>query len=423
MLNTTATFVVVLLLTALVYAIEAAVSKVTLARLEELEVADSPRYRSLLKILEDKPRHVNALQALGALGWAASAVLSLKALNNVVASLATDVVAIVVMTLVGFIVFGVGAKTVGKQHAESLSRSSAGMVRRIAWLMSPLIKLMILVGNAITPGKGYKEGPFTSAAEFRELVDQASDEVLEDDERRMIRSVFELGDTVARQVMVPRTEMVWIESTKTLRQAMSLSLRSGYSRIPVVGEDIDDIVGVIYMKDVSRRVFEHGEAQTTERVDSLMRPVLMSPDSKQIDELLREMQQRRTHITVLIDEYGGTAGLVTIEDILEEIVGEISDEYDTTAPEVVEISENTYRVSARLHIEDLAELLDIELDSDEEGIDTIAGLLAARLGRVAIPGSTITIDGWTLTAEKAAGRRNKVGSILVRRDQEETAGE
>jgi CBS domain containing-hemolysin-like protein len=411
--------VAVVALTALVFAIEAALSKITVSRLEELEVADNPGYRTLMKVLEDKPRHINALQALSALGWASSVVLLLRFFNADGRSATTDVTAVIIMTLVGFIVFGVGAKTVGKQHAEGLSRASAGLVRRISWVMSPLVRLMILIGNAITPGKGYKEGPFTTTAELRELVNQAGEEVLEDEERRMIRSVFELSDTVAREVMVPRTEMVWIESTKTLRQAMSLSLRSGYSRIPVVGEDIDDIVGVIYMKDVARRVFEHGEAQTTERVESLMRPVLMSPDSKQIDDLLREMQHRRTHITVLIDEYGGTAGLVTIEDILEEIVGEISDEYDTSAPEVVELNENSYRVSARLHIEDLAELLGIELDSDEEGIDTIAGLLAARLGRVAIPGSTITIDGWTLTAESAAGRRNKVGSILVNREEPE----
>jgi CBS domain containing-hemolysin-like protein len=411
--------VLVLFLTALIFAIEAAMSKMTIARLEELEVEEKPAYRSLVKVLEDKPRHINALQALSSVGWAASVVLLLRFFNADGRSATTDVTAVVIMSLVGFMVFGVGAKTLGKQHAETLSRSAAGIVRRLAWLMSPVVRLMILVGNAITPGKGYEEGPFATAAEFRELVDQASDEVLEDDERRMIRSVFELGDTVAREVMVPRTEMVWIESTKTLRQAMSLSLRSGYSRIPVVGEDIDDIVGVVYMKDVAQRVFEHGESQTTERVDSLMRPVLMSPDSKQIDDLLREMQHRRTHITVLIDEYGGTAGLVTIEDILEEIVGEISDEYDTGAPEIVELSENSYRVSARLHIEDLAELLRIELDADEEGIDTIAGLLAARLGRVAIPGSTITVEGWTLMAESAAGRRNKVGSILVSREAED----
>lgn len=410
------TLVLVVFLTAFVFALEAAISKMTIARLEELEVEQKPAYRSLVSVLEDKPRHINALQALSSVGWAASVVLMLRFFNADGRSATTDVTAVVIMALVGFIVFGVGAKTLGKQHAESLSRSSAGLVRRVSWLMTPVVRLMIVLGNAITPGKGYEEGPFATAAEFRELVDQASDEVLEDDERRMIRSVFELGDTVAREVMVPRTEMVWIESTKTLRQAMSLSLRSGYSRIPVVGEDIDDIVGVVYMKDVAQRVFEHGESQTTERVDSLMRPVLMSPDSKQIDDLLREMQHRRTHITVLIDEYGGTAGLVTIEDILEEIVGEISDEYDTGAPEILELTENSYRVSARLHIEDLAELLHIELDADEEGIDTIAGLLAARLGRVAIPGSTITIEGWTLMAESAAGRRNKVGSILVSRE-------
>lgn len=416
----TALFLVaVVALTALVFAVEAAISKMTMARLEELEVEEKPAYRALVKVLHDKPRHINALQALSALGWASSVVLLLRFFNSDGRSTTTDVTAVLIMTLIGFIVFGVGAKTLGKQHAESLARSTAGLVRRIAWLMFPVVRIMIVIGNALTPGRGYKEGPFASAAEFRELVDQASDEVLEDDERRMIRSVFELGDTVAREVMVPRTEMVWVESTKTLRQAMSLCLRSGYSRIPVVGEDIDDIVGVVYMKDVAQRVFEHGESQTTERVESLMRPVLMSPDSKQIDDLLREMQHRRTHITVLIDEYGGTAGLVTIEDILEEIVGEISDEYDTSAPEILELNENSYRVSARLHIEDLAELLKIELDADEEGIDTIAGLLAARLGRVAIPGSTITIDGWTLMAESAAGRRNKVGSILVSREVEE----
>ena len=419
MISTGIALVCVVLVTALVFAIEAALSKITVGQLEELEVAELSNYRTLMRLLEDKPRHINALQALSSLGWASSVVLLLRFFNSDTTSTTSDVTAVIIMTLVGFIIFGVGAKTLGKQHAESLSRSTAGLVRRISWLMAPLVRLMILIGNAITPGKGYKEGPFSSTAELRELVDLASDEVLEDDERRMIRSVFELSDTVAREVMVPRTEMVWVESTKTLRQAMSLSLRSGYSRIPVVGEDIDDIVGVIYMKDVAQRVFEHGEAQTTERVDSLMRPVLMSPDSKQVDDLLREMQQSRTHITVLIDEYGGTAGLVTIEDILEEIVGEISDEYDTSAPEVLEITENSYRVSARLHIEDLAELLDIALDSDEEGIDTIAGLLAARLGRVAIPGSTITIDGWTMTAESAAGRRNKVGSILVSRENVE----
>jgi CBS domain containing-hemolysin-like protein len=409
--------VITVVLTALVIAIEAAISKLTLARLEELEVDEDRRYAALVAVLKDKPANVNALQVLSSVGWATSAVLAYRWFA--VELKQTDIIVIVVMSLIGFLVFGVGAKTLGKQHAESLGRSTAAVVRLFARLTSPLVRLMILIGNALTPGKGFDDGPFTSTAELRELVDLAREGVIEDEERRMLHSVFELGDTVAREVMVPRTEMVWIESNKTLRQAMSLSLRSGYSRIPVVGEDIDDIVGVIYTKDVAKRIFEHNDAQTQQRVDTLMRPVMLVPDSKQVDVLLREMQQKRTHIVVLIDEYGGTAGLVTMEDIVEEIVGEISDEYDTAAAEVVALDDNTYRISARLHIEDLAELIDVELDADEEGIDTVAGLLAARLGRVAIPGSTIELDGWTLTAESVAGRRNKIGSVLVTRPAEQ----
>ncbi|MEY4348663.1 MAG: hypothetical protein RIS43_1082, partial [Actinomycetota bacterium] len=320
---------------------------------------------------------------------------------------------LLIMTFTGFTFFGVGAKTLGRQHAERIARTFAPFIRFITAILRPLVQLMIMLGNAITPGKGFKEGPFASAAELRELVDLASQDVIEDDERRMIHSVFELGSTVAREVMVPRTEMVWIERNKTLRQAISLSLRSGYSRIPVIGEDIDDIVGIVYLKDLAQRTFEHNQSQQTERVESIMRPVLFSPDSKGVDELLSEMQAKRLHIAILIDEYGGTAGLVTIEDIIEEIVGEIADEYDTAEAEVVELRDGEYRVSARLHIEDLAKLIDEDLDSDEEGIDTVSGLLASRLGRVPIPGSTIEVGKWRLTAESVAGRRNRVGKVLV----------
>ena len=158
--------------------------------------------------------------------------------------------------------------------------------------------------------------------------------VIESGEREMIHSVFELGDTIVREVMVPRTDVVFIERTKTLRQAMSLALRSGYSRIPVVGENLDDIVGFAYLKDITKRVFDRHEAEQTERVESVMRPVLYVPDSKPVDELLREMQAKRKHVAVVVDEYGGTAGLVTIEDVLEEIVGEITDEYDEARVEV-----------------------------------------------------------------------------------------
>mgnify|MGYP006274493563 CR=1 FL=1 len=404
-------FFVSLALTTFVSMVETAVSRLSVAHVESLHHENPERNGVLIKLAINKPKYVNGLQALTALGWASSTVLLDAALQGT-----SVLVAIGIMSVVGFMIFGVAARTLGRQHSENIARATAPFTRLIATLLKPIISLMIVIGNAITPGKGFKEGPFASAAELRELVDLASQDVIEDDERRMIHSVFELSSTVAREVMVPRTEMVWIERNKTLRQAISLSLRSGYSRIPVIGEDIDDIVGVVYLKDLAQRTFEHNQSQQTERVESIMRPVLFSPDSKGVDELLGEMQSKRLHIAVLIDEYGGTAGLVTIEDIIEEIVGEIADEYDTAEAEITKLSENSYRVSARLHIEDLAKIIEADLDADEEGIDTVSGLLASRLGRVPIPGSMIQIGEWTITAESIAGRRNQLRMFLVEKE-------
>ncbi|MFD0853251.1 hemolysin family protein, partial [Actinomadura adrarensis] len=223
-----------------------------------------------------------------------------------------------------------------------------------------------LLGNALTPGKGFREGPFASEAELRDLVDLAEQRsLIEPDEREMIHSVFELGDTLVREVMVPRTDIVFIEREKTLRQALKLALRSGFSRIPVVGENEDDVVGIAYLKDVVRRSDEHREGESVETVESVMRPATYVPDSKPIDELLREMQARQIHVAIVIDEYGGTAGLVTIEDILEEIVGEIADEYDVEAPRVEWLDDATARVTARLPVEDVAELFGVEIEVEE----------------------------------------------------------
>jgi CBS domain containing-hemolysin-like protein len=231
----------------------------------------------------------------------------------------------------------------------------------------------------------------------------------------MLHSVFELGDTIAREVMVPRTEIVWIESDKTLQQALSLSLRSGFSRIPVIGEDSDDVIGVIYLKDVARRIHVSQEVAPEETVRTLMRKPFYVPESKPADEVLKEMQAARVHIAMVIDEYGGTAGLVTIEDILEEIVGEITDEYDTGIPEVEKLDDGAFRVSSRLHIDDLADLLGVDIEASDEGVETVLGLFATRLGKVPIPGASIEVDGWQLTAETRAGRRNRVSTVLAMR--------
>ena len=396
-----------------------AILKTSESRVEQLRREDVKGIEKLQKVISEKAKHVAVLQLVAlALTSAGGVLLTFVFIESNINLNSALVFAIIVVSLVGFIVLGVAPETLGKQKSDRISLITAPVALAIKPIIWPIAKLLVAVGNALTPGKGFKEGPFATAEDLRDLVDQAEEaDVIEDEERQMIHSVFELGDTVAREVMVPRTEMVWIEKGKTLRQAISLSLRSGYSRIPVIGEDSDDIVGVVYLKDISRRIFENAEAERTELVDNLMRAAYFVPDSKPADELLRDMQSARVHLAVVIDEYGGTAGLVTIEDILEEIVGEIADEYDTHAPEVNELGPNVYRVSSRIHLDDLAELINLNLSSDDEGVDTLSGYLAKQLERIPIPGTSIVVEGWEFVAERAAGRRNKIGTILIRKSE------
>jgi CBS domain containing-hemolysin-like protein len=265
----------------------------------------------------------------------------------------------------------------------------------------------------ITPGRGFRDGPFSSEVELRELVDMAEERgVVESGERQMIHSVFELGDTIAREVMVPRTDVVWIERTKTVRQALALALRSGFSRLPVIGENVDDVVGVVYLKDLVRRS-QNSTDQRGPKVEELMRTPTFVPESKPVDELLRDMQAQRIHIAIVVDEYGGFAGLVTIEDILEEIVGEIADEHDQfQRPPVEELEDGSIRVTARLPVEDLAELFGVELPEDDD-VETVGGLLARALGRVPIEGASAEVGGLKLVAESTGGRRNRIDTLLV----------
>ena len=403
-------------LASVLVAAEAALARVSKVSIENLKKDGSRKAGRLLGMLDDRAKHVNALLfAHLTLSTVAIILVTTSFLeifkDNSMALLASSVV----MVLIGYVILGVAPQTLVRQRADTIAMATARLTKFVTLFLSPLTRLFILLGNAITPGKGYREGPFSTQAELRELVDLAgADSLIEDDERQMIHSVFELGDTIAREVMVPRTEMVWIEQHKTLRQAMSLGLRSGYSRIPVVGESIDDVIGVIYIKDIARRVFEHHQAETTEHVSDLMREAFMVPDSRSVDELLRDMQSARTHLAVLVDEYGGTAGLVTIEDVLEEIVGDISDEYDMLAPEIEELAHGEFRVSSRLHIDDLAELIHETLDDD--GVDTVGGLMGKRLGIVPIPGAQVRVNDWLLTAESVAGRRHRIDSVLVTKD-------
>ncbi len=397
-------------------AAESAYSRLSRARLEESAGDGDERAAKLLPMAEDPSKYVNVLLLANTICTLA-AFAALIGWMTVLLPWSAGwilVLATAIMSLVTYVLLGVSARTVGRQNPDAVASVTMGLVQLVTAVLNPLSKLLILLGNAITPGRGFREGPFSSQAELRELLDAARGAALiEDEERRMIHSVFELGDTTARQVMVPRTEMVFIERHKTLRQTQSLALRSGFSRIPVIGEDADDVVGVVFLKDVMRRLFEHRDADRSESVDSLMRAAFFVPDSKPVDDLLREMQVNRVHMAIVVDEFGGTAGLVTIEDILEEIVGEIADEYDDETPEIEPLGGGRLRLSSRLSLEHLCEATGIDLDSDSEGVDTVGGLLGQRLGRVPIPGAEIVEQGWRLQAESAEGRRKRVGTVLA----------
>jgi CBS domain containing-hemolysin-like protein len=398
-------------------AIDAAVSTVSIARVDELVRDERPGATRLARVIADRPRYINLVVLLRITCETAATVLLVAYLYEDLGLTWGLLAAAAIMVVVSFVAIGVGPRTIGRQHAYSIALVAALPLQAISGLLTPLSRLLVLMGNALTPGRGFRNGPFASEIELREVVDLAQQSgVVADDERRMIQSVFELGDTPAREVMVPRTEMVWIESDKTAGQATSLAVRSGHSRIPVIGENVDDVVGVVFLKDLVQQTYYSTNGGRDTSVTEVMRPAVFVPDSKPLDTLLREMQRDRNHMALLVDEYGAIAGLATIEDVLEEIVGEIADEYDTDeiAP-VEELGDGNYRVSARLPLEDLAELYELELDEDLD-VDTVGGLLAHELGRVPLPGAEVTWDSLRLRAEGGQDHRGRVriGTVLVK---------
>jgi CBS domain containing-hemolysin-like protein len=403
-------------------AVDAAIGTASIARVDEMVREERPGATRLAQVMADRPRYINLVVLLRIACEVSATVLLVSYLDGYLGVGWGLVAAAAIMVVVSFVAIGVGPRTVGRQNAYSIALAAALPLQAISVLLTPISRLLVLIGNALTPGRGFRNGPFASEIELREVVDLAQQRgVVADDERKMIQSVFELGDTPAREVMVPRTEMVWIEGDKTATQATSLAVRSGHSRLPVIGENVDDVVGVVYLKDLVQHSYSAGGRMDT-RVGELMRPAVFVPDSKPLDALLREMQRDRNHMALLVDEYGAIAGLVTIEDVLEEIVGEINDEYD--AGEVApweDLGDGQFRVSARLPIEDLGELYEeLEVGEDLE-VDTVGGLLAHQLGRVPLPGAEVTWDGLRLRAEGGPDHRGRVriGTVLIRPAQTE----
>ncbi|HEY3871539.1 MAG TPA: hemolysin family protein [Actinocrinis sp.] len=418
--------------------VESALGRISGVRAEELLAQGVRGAARIVRLTADPARYVNLLLLIRVSGEMAAAVLvAMVCVSAWRLTWGAGLLAAGSMIVVSYIAVGVMPRTLGRRHAEAIAATGGAVLLPLSTVLGPLARGLILVGNALTPGRGFREGPFATEAELRALIDIAEqNSEIEAAERRMVHSVFELGDTLVREVMVPRTEMVSIERAKTLRQALSLALRSGFSRIPVTGQDEDDVVGIVYLKDLASRLHEDfaadgagagvGTSTATgtggsrdalgDLVGTVMRQATFVPDSKHADDLLRDMQAQRIHLAIVIDEYGGTAGLVTIEDILEEIVGEITDEYDTGRPEVEWLGRpgdaaEGARVSARFGLDQLGELFGRDLE--DEDVDTVGGLLAKQLGKVPIPGARADVAGLRLIAESPEGRRRRIGTIVV----------
>lgn len=398
-------------------ATESALGRVTYGDISRLVDKGNERAEIVQRVLDEPAPVLNVavfLRLLAEVTAVGGVMITVAQWTGLGAWLRLPLVA-VMMAVILFAAVGVGPRTLGRQHAVAIALVTVPPLRTITWLLGPFATVLVFLGNALTPGKGFASGPFTSEVELRSLVDKSADtQMIEDEERAMVHAIFELGDTLAREVMVPRTEMVTVRSGTSLDSVMRLFVRSGFSRVPVVGEDgADDVQGVLYLKDVLAHSQKASADLQAEDVDSQMRKPVFVPESVPVAVLLRDMQGRSAHVAILIDEYGGVAGLATIEDLIEEIVGEIADEHDTVAEEREEITPGTYRVSARTNITEVAELLDTDIDDDQ--VDSIGGLLAKTLGMVPIPGAHAYVDDVFIEADRFEGRRRRMSTVIVRR--------
>ena len=423
----TALFLVVALVLVAVGGLLAAcdAAMVTLSRAELQETAIRARFRAaLLAIAADTGAHINAVNFLRVLAETAAAVLVTLAIATFVENVwLVLLIAVVIMTGVSFVLVGASPRSVGRTHPRGLLRAAAPVIHASRLILGPLAGVLVWLGNRVTPGRARAASTFTSEEQLLSMVDEATElDVLEQVDRELIHSIFEWGDTPVREVMVPRTDMVTIESTAKPEKAMKLLLNRALSRVPVRAKDADDIVGVLHLRDVARVLTEQTKkGPKAPNAAELSRPVLFVPDSKKADETLRLMQSASNHLAMVVDEYGGIAGLVTLEDLIEELVGDITDESDREAPDSVVVGERRWLVSARLQLDELSDLVGIEVE--DEDVDSVGGLLTKHLDRLPMLGDRVEVDGLRLTAEHIEGRRKGLSRVLIERiasDDEES---
>ena len=406
-LGTTEIWLLVAISVLMLFAILTAVAETAIVRISRSKAAGlaeegRPGAKALLSLVQAPERWINALLLVILVCQIVQATLTGVVSGRLFGGLGVAI-ATFVNVVVTFVLAEAAPKTWALQNTEKAALASARPVKVLVDFGPLRLVSRALIGltNVILPGKGIKEGPFISEEELLALAAEAAEaQVIEPDERRLIQSVIEFGDTVVREVMVPRPDMVTVMSDFRVADVMEVVLLNGYSRVPVLGEDIDDVIGLVFAKDLMRA---ERDGREDEPVANLVRSARAVPETKPVAELLREMQAEQFHMAVVIDEHGGTAGIVTLEDLIEELVGEIVDEFDTEDARVEPLAGGAVRVSGSLTIDDANDLLDVELPEGE--FDTISGLLLHQLGRMAAMGDTAEVDGVRLTVERVQGRR------------------
>lgn len=385
---------------------ETGLTRMTRARATALRDEGRKGARALLKLVAHPEEFINPLLLVVLVLQAAQTALTTLLASELFGG-AGVAVGVFINVVVVFVLAEAAPKTWAVQHPERAGLLAARPVRALTrfWPLRVISRGLIGLTNVLLPGKGLRKGPWVSEDELLAFAAEAAEaEAIEHEERHLIRRILEFGDTIVRTVMVPRTDMIGVPADFRAVDTMEVVLLNGYSRIPVydVERGVDEVVGVVFARDLMR-VERDGKEQ--EPVTAVMRPARFVPETKRVAELLKEMQAEQFHMAIAVDEYGGTAGLVTLEDLIEELVGEIVDEFDVEDTRVEPMADGTYRVNARLGIDDARDLLDVRFPSDPD-VDTVGGALFKALGHVPVEGEEAVLDGGVvLRAERVQGRR------------------
>ncbi len=397
-----AAIVILLALSVALVAADEAITRTNVVRATSMSEVDPARVERLIRILEEREGFINPLRLVVLIVQLTETTLVALLATRFLAVLPT--IAVVALNIcVVFVVAEAVPRTLGILRTDRVALSLARPVELIVRFL-PIRLLadgLISITNTVVPGRGLRQGPFSLPQELIALADAAvEDAVLDEDERDLIESVIEFGDTIVREVMVPRTDMTTVGLGVSVEDALEVTSAAGFSRVPALGENVDDVVGLVYVKDLIRAELDGRPDQT---VAAMLRPSRFVPETKKVSELLKEMQREKFHMAIAVDEYGGIAGLVTLEDLIEELVGEIVDEYDVEEPLVERQLDGTLRVDARISIDELNDLAAMELP--EGDWDTVGGLVFDRFGRVPVVGDTCDVNGYQLRVERLQGRR------------------